>query len=139
MSPAQRQERVLLSAERALHFAFAAFWLWLGLMLVTGLISVGLEVPAVRVTVGVILALNGVAFIAAGRLVHRGNPAIDVAAVVLVVLNLIATIADQLGPADIVALVAYAVLLGLLLFNLRVAGRSKRPDIPASGTGSHST
>jgi hypothetical protein len=111
--------RLTVRVARAGLYAFGVLWLVLGVAIALGALRVGIDDTVSRAVVGALLATDGAMFVVAGRVFARHGGWVDAAVAGLVAINAALTITDQVGPADLAALVLLGGLLVLLLIGMR--------------------
>ena len=111
--------RLTVRVARAGLYAFGVLWLVLGVAIAAGVLDIGVDDPVSRAVVGALLAADGAMFVIAGRVFARNCGWVDAAVVCLVAINAALTVTDQVGPADLAALVLLGGLLILLLIGMR--------------------
>lgn len=111
--------RLTVRAARAALYAFGVLWLVLGASIAAAVLDIGIGDPVSRAVVGALLAADGAMFVVAGRVFARHGGWVDAAVVGLVAINAALTVTDQVGPADLAALVLLGGLLVLSLIGVR--------------------
>lgn len=116
---AAAHEAPVVRVARAGLYAFGALWLALGAAIATGVLGIGISDPTSAAIVGLLLGVDGAAFVVAARLLRRHAAWVDVAIAALVAVNLLLTIPDQVGALDVAALVLLGGLLVLIALGIR--------------------
>jgi hypothetical protein len=115
--------------------ANAAFWIAVGVATALGLVDFGVPSDGARV-IGALAAANGILLALAAWRALRGSRLVDLAILVLVVVNGVLGVTDEVGLADWVAAGWNAVIVALLLVGMwRQPDRGGRPETTGEREG----
>lgn len=123
----------LILAQRLLTAVVALFLAFLGVGALVGALSFGLEQGAE--VLGALLVTDAVVLAVAVALAARGRWPVDVIAVLALLGNALASVTDDVGPADVATLLTCITAAGLTAVNAVAIITARRRSSLPPGTG----
>ena len=125
-----QSSRSLLSVTaRCLLAADSAMWAAFAILLWTGVVGVGSVAPAIVGLLAALMAFNAAALGLLAWQVLRGRKLVDFAAVALMVVNVVLSLTDEIGLADLAVFGLSFVVLALLVAAIRISRQAAvRPE-----------